>query len=36
MAFVNDVWHMEDNHGKGHHTAVTSKEDFEYVIVQYE
>jgi hypothetical protein len=31
-----DVWHMEDNHGKGHHTMVTSDEDFECVIVQYE
>jgi quercetin dioxygenase-like cupin family protein len=31
-----DVWHMEDNIGKGHHTVVTSKEDFESVIVQYE
>ncbi len=31
-----DVWHMEDKHGKGHHTEVTSKEDFVAVIVQYE
>jgi hypothetical protein len=31
-----DVWHMEDNQGKGHHTLVTSDEDFECVIVQYE
>lgn len=31
-----DVWHMEDKHGKGHHTAVTSDTDFEAVIVQYE
>lgn len=31
-----DVWHMEDKHGKGHHTLVTSDEDFECVIVQYE
>ena len=30
-----DVWHMEDTHGKGHHTVVTSDEDFETVIVQY-
>jgi len=30
-----DVWHMEDTHGKGHHTVVTSKEDFESVIVQH-
>ena len=29
-----DVWHMEDTHGKGHHTKVTSVEDFEAVIVQ--
>ena len=33
---IGDVWHMEDNHGKGHHTLVTSKEDFECIIVQYE
>ena len=33
---IGDVWHMEDNHGKGHHTLVTSIEDFECVIVQYE
>ncbi|MDA3858247.1 MAG: cupin [Roseovarius sp.] len=31
-----DIWHMEDKHGKGHHTMVTSKEDFESVIIQYE
>ena len=31
-----DVWHMQDTHGKGHHTSVTSREDFEAVIVQYE
>lgn len=31
-----DVWHMEDNHGKGHHTVVTSHEDFLCVIVQHE
>ena len=31
-----DVWHMEDKHGKGHHTMVTSKGDFESVIIQYE
>lgn len=30
-----DVWHMEDTHGKGHHTMVTSEDDFESVIVQY-
>ncbi len=30
-----DVWHMEDRHGKGHHTEVISEEDFEAVIVQY-
>ena len=30
-----DVWHMEDTHGKGHHTVVTSDEDFLSVIVQY-
>jgi hypothetical protein len=29
-----DVWHMEDLHGKGHHTRVTSAADFEAVIVQ--
>ena len=33
---IGDVWHMEDNHGKGHHTQVTSAEDFECIIVQYE
>lgn len=32
---VGDVWDMEDTHGKGHHTMVTSEEDFECVIVQY-
>ena len=31
-----DVWHMEDRHGKGHHTKVISKENFESVIIQYE
>lgn len=31
-----DVWHMEDKHGKGHHAMVTSEEDFESVIIQYE
>ena len=31
-----DVWHMEDKHGKGHHTMVTSDVDFEAVIIQYE
>jgi hypothetical protein len=31
-----DVWHMEDKYGKGHHTMVTSKEDFESMIIQYE
>ena len=30
-----DVWHMEDLHGKGHHTEVVSREDFESVIVQF-
>lgn len=30
-----DVWHMEDRHGKGHHTMVTSEEDFESIIIQY-
>ncbi|RYH11534.1 cupin [Tropicimonas sp. IMCC6043] len=30
-----DVWDMSDTHGKGHHTAVTSAEDFECVIVQF-
>ncbi|MFT7146646.1 MAG: hypothetical protein ACJASZ_001524 [Yoonia sp.] len=30
------VWHMEDKFGKGHHTMVTSDEDFESVIIQYE
>lgn len=31
-----DVWHMEDTHGKGHHTRVTGDVDFECLIVQYE
>ncbi|SLN24818.1 hypothetical protein ROA7450_01013 [Roseovarius albus] len=31
-----DVWHMEDKTGKGHHTKVTSDDDFEAVIIQYE
>ncbi|MEO0370629.1 MAG: cupin [Pseudomonadota bacterium] len=31
-----DVWHMEDKHGKGHHTAVISDDDFLSVIIQYE
>ena len=31
-----DVWHMEDKIGRGHHTQVTSVEDFEAVIIQYE
>lgn len=31
-----DVWHMEDTHGKGHHTRVTSDKDFEAVIVQFD
>ena len=30
-----DVWHMEDTHGKGHHTKVISKNDFKCVIVQH-
>ena len=31
-----DVWHMEDRTGKGHHTRVTSDEDFEAVIIQFD
>ena len=31
-----DVWKMEDTAGKGHHTRVTSAEDFEAVIVQHD
>ncbi|WP_299847028.1 cupin [uncultured Roseovarius sp.] len=31
-----DVWHMEDHTGKGHHTKVTSEEDFEAVIIQFD
>jgi hypothetical protein len=31
-----DVWHMEDRHGKGHHTRVISAGDFEAVIIQYD
>ncbi|RBW57064.1 cupin [Ruegeria sp. A3M17] len=30
------VWHMEDKVGKGHHTKVTSDQDFEAVIIQFE
>ena len=30
-----DVWYMEDTSGRGHHTEVTSEEDFETVIVQF-
>ena len=30
-----DVWQMADTWGKGHHTLVTSVEDFEAVIVQH-
>ena len=32
---AGDVWHMEDTHGKGHHTVVTSDTDFHAVIVQF-
>lgn len=31
-----DVWRMEDKSGKGHHTKVTSAEDFTAVIVQFD
>lgn len=31
-----EVWHMEDTGGKGHHTVVTSDEDFEAVVIQFE
>lgn len=31
-----DVWHMADKFGRGHHTKVTSFEDFEAVIIQFE
>ena len=31
-----DVWHMADKSGKGHHTRVTSAEDFHCVIVQFD
>lgn len=31
-----DVRHMEDKHGKGHHTKVTSDSDFLSVIIQFE
>lgn len=31
-----DVWQMEDTSGKGHHTAVTSKDDFLAVMVQFD
>ncbi|MEM9755043.1 MAG: cupin [Pseudomonadota bacterium] len=29
-----DVWRMEDTHGRGHHTQVVSREDFEAAVVQ--
>ncbi len=29
-----DVWHMEDTHGKGHHTKAIGDEEFRAVIVQ--
>lgn len=32
---AGDVWIMEDTHGKGHHTVVSSDTDFEAVIVQF-
>ncbi|WP_170564881.1 cupin [Ruegeria atlantica] len=31
-----DVWDMQDKIGKGHHTRVTSDQDFEAVIIQFE
>lgn len=31
-----DIWRMEDRHGKGHHTRVTSATDFECVIIQFD
>jgi hypothetical protein len=31
-----DVWRMEDNTGKGHHTEVIGDEDFEAAVVQFE
>ena len=30
-----DIWDMRDTHGAGHHTRVTSTENFECVIVQF-
>jgi hypothetical protein len=30
-----DVWRMADTHGAGHHTRVTSPDDFECVITQH-
>jgi hypothetical protein len=33
---TRNVWHMEDRHGKGHHTKVNSTEDFEAIIIQYD
>lgn len=32
---TGDVWHMADTQGKGHHTKVTSTEDFLAVMIQY-
>ncbi|GAB5378110.1 MAG: hypothetical protein AcusKO_45720 [Acuticoccus sp.] len=31
-----DVLHMEDRHGKGHHTRVVGDADFEAVVVQFD
>ncbi|MDU8943850.1 cupin domain-containing protein [Ovoidimarina sediminis] len=31
-----DLWLMEDTGGRGHHTEVTSADDFEAVIVQHD
>jgi hypothetical protein len=31
-----DVWLMADLEGKGHHTVVTSENDFEAIIVQHD
>lgn len=33
---VGDIWRMEDTTGKGHHTRVTSNDDFKGVVVQFE
>ncbi len=30
-----EIWRMDDTHGKGHHTAVISDDDFDAAVVQF-